>query len=283
MISREELGNLIDAGKNTKECCDILKISIRKLKELRKEYGFNRVYLNFKTNCGFCGKSHEYVALKEKEIYFCNIKCSVSVRKKSDETKNKISNKLKEYFSDKKLDKFCLECNINIKNKRRRAKFCSKKCSSKYLYKSDDVRKVLSEKRIKHLENSKHINWIDTYNINNELIKVQGNWEKEFALSCNRLGVLYERKSVKFTNSSRYTPDFYLPEYNFFVEIKGFLYEKDKYKMLVAVNNTNLDLRMISDIKKIKSISLQDLIELDRVVDLVKMDDVDFSKFVKRY
>ena len=50
MISREELGNLIDAGKNTKECCDILKISIRKLKELRKEYGFNRVYLKFKTN-----------------------------------------------------------------------------------------------------------------------------------------------------------------------------------------------------------------------------------------
>ena len=90
-------------------------------------------------------------------------------------------------------------------------------------------------------------------------------------------------KSVKFTNSNRYTPDFYLPKFDFYIEVKGFLYEKDKYKMLVAVNNTNLDLRIISDIRKIKSINLEELISLNKVIDFIKMSDIDFNKFVKRY
>ena len=278
MINKDDLEKLINDGKSVNECCYILKISKRKLTKLRKEYGLNREYLKFKTICGFCGKPHEYSAIKKKDVYFCNVKCSVSVRKKSEETKIKISNKLKDYFSKNKIEKFCLECNVDIKNKRSCVKFCSISCANKH------NRSKLSEGRIKYLENSKHINWIDSYNINNELIKVQGNWENELTKSLNRLGILYKRKSVSINGINKYTPDFYIPEYDFFIEVKGFLYEKDKYKMLKAIdNNKDMDLRIIFDIKAIKNLTMPDLINLVKVKNIIYYEDIDFSKFDTRY
>jgi hypothetical protein len=278
MVSKEELEKLINLGKNVNECCSILNISKRKLTKLRKEYGLNRVYSRFETTCGFCDKPHIYFAIKEKDIYFCSVKCSVSVRRKSEETKIKISNKLKYHFSKSKIDKFCLECNTNIKNKRASAKFCSRLCSNK------QNRIKLSEGRIKYLENSKHINWIDSYNINGELIKVQGNWENELTKSLNRLGILYKRKSVSINGINRYTPDFFIPDYNIFIEVKGFLYEKDKYKMLKAIdNNKDMDLRIIFDIKKIKNLTIYDLKNLIKVINIINYEKIDFSKFDIRY
>ena len=221
-------------------------------------------------------------AKEEKDIYFCSIKCSLSVRKKQEETKIKISNKLKDYFSKNKVDKFCLECNTNIKDKRPNAKFCSRSCSAKHNIEEKKIK--LSELRIKYLENSKHINWIDTYNINGDLIKVQGNWEKEFTISLNRLGILYKRKSISINNFNKYTPDFYIPDYDIFIEVKGFLYEKDKYKMLKAIdNNKNIDLRIIFDIEKIKNLNMNGFIKLDKVNDIINYNNIDFSKFDVKY
>ncbi len=278
MINKDDLEKLINDGKSVNECCSILQISKRKLTKLRKEYGLNRVYLKFKTICGFCGKPHEYSAIEEKDVYFCNIKCSVSVRRKSEETKIKISNKLKDHFSKNKVDKFCLECNTNIKNKRSSTKFCSRSCSNIH------NKSKLSEARIKYLESSKHINWIDTYNISGDLIKVQGNWEKEFAISLNRLGILYKRKSVSINGTNKYTPDFYIPDYDIFIEVKGFLYEKDKYKMLKSLdNNKDMDLRIIFNIKEIKNLTIYDLENLIKVRNIINYEGIDFSKFDTRY
>lgn len=278
MISKDELEKLILDGKSFNECCTLLSISSRQLTKLRKEYGLSREYLKFKTICGFCGKPHEYSAIKEKDVYFCSIKCSLSVRKKSEETKIKISNKLKDYFSENKIDRFCLECNTNIKNKRSNIKFCNTSCSNKH------NKSKISESRIKYLENSKHINWIDSYNINNELIKVQGNWENEMTKSLNRLGILYKRKSVSINGINKYTPDFYIPNYEIFIEVKGFLYEKDKYKMLKSIdNNKDMDLRIIFDIKKIKNLTIIDFINLTKVKDIINYESIDFSKFDIRY
>lgn len=278
IINKDDLEKLINDGKSVDECCSILNISKRQLTKIRKEYGLNRIYLKFETTCRFCNKPHIYSAIKEKDVYFCNVKCSVSIRKKSEETKIKISNKLKDYFSKNKVDKFCLECNTDIKNKRSSIKFCSRSCANTH------NKSKLSEGRIKYLENSKHINWIDSYNINNELIKVQGNWENELAKSLNRLDILYKRKSVSINGINKYTPDFYIPDYDIFIEVKGFLYEKDKYKMLKAIdNNKDMDLRIIFDIKEIKNLTMFDFINLVKVRNIINYDCIDFSKFDIRY
>lgn len=282
MITKDDLEKLIKDGKNVNECCSILEISKRELTRLRKKYGLNREYLKFQTICGFCSKPYEYLAIKEKDVYFCSVKCSVSIREKSEETKKKISDKLKQYFSKNKVKKHCLECNIDITHKRKKIKFCSKSCGAKHNMEYKKVK--LSENRIKYLESSKHINWIDTYNINGDLIKVQGNWENEFALSMNKLGILYKRKSININERNKYTPDFYLPDYDMFVEVKGFLYEKDKYKMLKSIDyNKEIDLRIIFDINIIKNLKMDDFIYLERVVDIIKYEDIDFSKFDVRY
>jgi hypothetical protein len=290
MVGKKELGKLISEGRNIRECCEVLKINSYTLKKLRKQYGFDRKYSRFETSCEFCGKKIAYNGIKEKEIRFCSIKCSNYGRKKSDETKAKISEKMKEYFSIKYpdrpviLDRTCIRCKIDINHKRnKKAKFCSRSCLSKYFNNLPERKQRQSESRTNYLQNNGHVDWFETFNIKNELIKVQGTWENEFAVSLNRLGILYERKQIKFTKTNNYTPDFYLPEYDFYVEIKGFLYEKDKYKMLVAINNTNSDIRIISDIKKIKSITKEELSELAKVKDIIRLEDIDFSKFVKRY
>lgn len=284
MVSKDYLESLIEEGKNVEECCSILEISRRKLILLRKEYGLSLICKKFNTTCEHCNKKHEYLALKEKNLYFCSVRCSLIGRKKSNDTKNKISEKLKKHFSDNKSDKFCLECNENIKNKRSKAKFCSRKCFGKYQTKSDENRSKLSQRRIKYLENSKHVNWFDTYNINGDLIKVQGNWEKELSTSLNRLGILYTRKSVNINKVNKYTPDFYLPHYKIFIEVKGFLYDKDKYKMLKSIdNNKDMDLRIIFDIKEIKKLEEFDINNLYKVEDVIKYDNIDFSKFTVRY
>ena len=289
MVSKKELGKLISEGKNFKECCEYLKVSVNAMKKLRKLYGFDRKYSKFETSCEYCGKKIEYTGVKEKEIRFCSIRCSNFGRSKSDDTKEKISHRLKEYYSMKYPDrpvivsKTCLECKVDISDKHRTVKFCSLSCSAKYYNNLPERKKKLSESRTNYLQNAGHVDWFETFNIKNELIKVQGTWENEFAISLNKLGVLYERKQIRFTTTNTYTPDFYLPEYDFYVEIKGFLYEKDKYKMLVAINNTNSDIRIISDIKKIKTITKEELAELAKVKDIIKLEDIDFSKFVKRY
>jgi len=65
-------------------------------------------------------------------------------------------------------------------------------------------------------------------------IKFQGNWELEFYKWCVSNNILCIRNSEGFEyewNGSRtYFPDFYLPEKNTYVEVKGFKTERDSAK-----------------------------------------------------
>lgn len=68
-------------------------------------------------------------------------------------------------------------------------------------------------------------------------IKVQGTWEQRFALKMSELGIKWEKvkkhawKYVMNGKTRHYTPDFYLPEHNLYIEIKGFWWGDDKQKM----------------------------------------------------
>lgn len=65
--------------------------------------------------------------------------------------------------------------------------------------------------------------------------KVQGKWEKNIAEKMLQLNIPWLRcKSIiykKEGKEKRYTPDFYLPDHNIFLEIKGYWWNKDREKM----------------------------------------------------
>lgn len=65
--------------------------------------------------------------------------------------------------------------------------------------------------------------------------KVQGTWERDFAKRLEDQHIAWRRcESLIYTSDGiekRYTPDFYLPERNLYVEIKGYWWGNDRHKM----------------------------------------------------
>lgn len=91
---------------------------------------------------------------------------------------------------------------------------------------SDKTKKLLSERRIEYLESNPHVKW---YTVNNGIkdIKVQGNWEKTVAEWLNSLDIKWDRKRISYDKTRTYTPDFWLPDYNFYIEVKGWFRDYD--------------------------------------------------------
>jgi hypothetical protein len=65
--------------------------------------------------------------------------------------------------------------------------------------------------------------------------KVQGTWERTFALYCNEKNIVWDRckpwKYVLDGKTKSYTPDFYLPKFDLYIEIKGRWWGNDRAKM----------------------------------------------------
>lgn len=69
------------------------------------------------------------------------------------------------------------------------------------------------------------------------LLKVRGSWEQLFVEWCNSKNILCQVPNISFEynfegNKRMYFPDFYLPEYNLWVEIKGYETNKDRAKWI---------------------------------------------------
>ena len=87
-------------------------------------------------------------------------------------------------------------------------------------------------------------------NILGEEYKCQGTWEYNVAKKLNELGILWIRnKRMNYIQNGIkriYNPDFYLPDTNEYIEVKGFFYDKDKIKMnLVIEQNKNKNIIFI--------------------------------------
>ena len=76
-------------------------------------------------------------------------------------------------------------------------------------------------------------------------VKVQGTWERDIALCFNNNNVIWQKmklnvdiwKYLDKSNKTRsYTPDFYLPEYDIFLEVKGYWWGDDKEKMKLVLS-----------------------------------------------
>ena len=83
---------------------------------------------------------------------------------------------------------------------------------------------------------------------------LNGNWELIVAKYLDINNIKWERPSIPFEYSWEnkthlYYPDFYLPEYDIYLEVKGYERERDKCKWKVVSNLVVLKKKDIEDIK----------------------------------
>ena len=66
-------------------------------------------------------------------------------------------------------------------------------------------------------------------------VKVQGTWERDIAVKLNESCIKWVRpKCIKYIMGGKmrnYTPDFYLPDFDVYLEVKGYWWGNDKEKM----------------------------------------------------
>lgn len=105
---------------------------------------------------------------------------------------------------------------------------------------SKEHKEKLSIARAKNLVNEflpkewAHIRWHKIKNIKNEEFSVRGLWEVNVAKRLNDLGIYWIKAfpiSYKSDIIRHYTPDFYLPDKQAYIEVKGRYTDADKNKM----------------------------------------------------
>jgi len=72
---------------------------------------------------------------------------------------------------------------------------------------------------------------------------VQGTWERDIATKFEQLNIRWiklktNKDTLKYEMNGKirsYTPDFYLPDYDMYVEVKGFWWGDDKEKMKIVL------------------------------------------------
>lgn len=157
---------------------------------------------------------------------FCSQNCSASYNNNlrgphTLEWRRKISESLKKspyHYSIKgkilvpRLIKNCLTCGKKFETPRwQNHKYCNVMCSIKDIGSRRTSPKAAKGKNGIRLDISPDINFYSR-------------WEANFARILNLLNIKWQFQPRTFDlGSQKYTPDFYLPEYNIFIEIKNFL------------------------------------------------------------
>lgn len=155
-------------------------------------------------------------------------------------------------------------------------KYASGEITPKRHKHTDEVKKRISESRIRYLESHGNygLRWFEIGGI-----KVQGTWEKRFAEYLLSRNIKFERFRIKFCRTHTYTPDFYCPDYNVYFEVKGFRRDRDIYKMyLVLDEHPEIHIKMIerAELENLDNIDIFSLLDFQ---EKYKREDIDISKF----
>ena len=76
----------------------------------------------------------------------------------------------------------------------------------------------------------------------------RSNPEESFATALinDKIKFDYEADKISYTVTKKYIPDFYLIEYNFYIEFKGYFRPSDRRKhILVRNQNPDIDIRFV--------------------------------------
>lgn len=118
---------------------------------------------------------------------------------------------------------------------------------------------------MKVLENSPHIKWYEV-----DGVKVQGEWEKSVAEKLRTAGLSFIRKRLKYDTVRHYTPDFYIPELDVFIEVKGWLRTADIVKYQKVVQEYPLKvIKILHGKEKVFNFDVSKLLELPNLKDVI--------------
>lgn len=206
------------------------KFSILKKERVEK-------YMLNPNQCLVCNQIINY---DRKNNKFCSHSCSASFTNRNRDktiyiksaTTLKITLKLKPPKNFKKESKisFCLICNKLIKNKH--IKSCSKECRVKLLS------LVLRGKTGGSTKQFIKVN--DSFGTT---VSLDSSWELILSEDLNKNKIKWTRPNAfLLSNGRKYTPDFYLPDYNIYLDPKayrkGYLLQLEKIKLFEKEFNT---------------------------------------------
>jgi len=136
---------------------------------------------------------------------------------------------------------------------------------------SNKTKEKLSAIRSKYLEEVgkggfKTIKWFSVPNIRGEEFIVRGTWELTVAQWLNNHGIYWKRRVyIPYTVDGiqkTYTPDFYIPDSDIYLEVKGYLSQADSKKLDLVKTQNNIKLKLLLD-REIKQIKLGSYVPKD--------------------
>lgn len=163
----------------------------------------------------------------------------------TEEKRKELSEKMKK----------CYKPQVYSEEEKRKMSINSKEYNRKYWTKENRRKHALRmlEVNNKNLEAGKNLRKFvkcKTYVFQDSFgtkVFLDGTWELTFAKWLNKMNIRWKRKDISFTYNFKdhehlYYPDFLLCDLNMYVEVKGFEWEKDKYKWesVVSVHKEKL-------------------------------------------
>lgn len=136
-------------------------------------------------------------------------------------------------FASKSMGAHVIGCKLNPKFSAYRERRSS---TAKNRRHTPEEKKRLSETIMKKVQNGTwHLSFSKSRTHEYKGIKFHGLWEVKFAMNLDDKNVKWRRPTEKFQyifegKSRNYTPDFWIPELESYVEIKGYTTPKDEAK-----------------------------------------------------
>jgi hypothetical protein len=232
--------------KSRGECCSRTCAAIlRNSSRTRKPIKIKRELICVKCGESYSAMCSDFKFKKSDYSKFCSLKCANS-RKFSDDERIKLSKLLKSKYKDGTF--------VAVLKGKKMPKSTKEKISEK-------IAKY-------HNENSntgyKSVKWYRVKNCIGKEFNVRGTYElrvSEFLNDHNIIWVNDKRLTYydKDGCKKHYIPDFYLPDYDYYLEPKGYYSDKNKEKMKLVLEQNEINLIMVfeKDLKNLIEIILK--------------------------
>lgn len=204
-----------------------------KAKAAYQQQAKETLYLESPNYCKHCSSVLPYA---KRANIFCNSSCSAS-HNNPKRAKPKQHNPIKKENRNPKIIISCKECgdNIAVPSWEKSRKYCSVECSNKNKYHPNSIKK--------------HTSIYKGY-------KMDSGAELAFAQLLDSHNITWIKNSTKFFTFidskgvvRKYYPDFYLTEYDHWVEIKGKRYIREDDDLRLKSVGDNIELIMSHDIR----------------------------------
>jgi len=208
----------------------------------KNEFGRRKIENKHLTICVVCGTSVHCFKSELNSTKYCSVNCrNLSQKKLSDKickfckkVYQSHPSRINEYYcsrycyqKDGITTKFCVTCGKSFEAKKSGPNVrCSRECQ--YIDQSNGKIKVYTNGRSGHRKD-----------ISPELY-FKSALEADFARVMNHQNIDYEYEKRTFSLlGKKYTPDFYLPEFQIYIELKGVELNGKKFNTLMSRNLTN--------------------------------------------